>query len=92
MSEESEAREALATIPALADEEGPLVRLGGMTNRVYRVGAFCLRIPGKGTKNTSIARTRPSRRARRRAPGSRRMSSMQIPHPASWSRSSSTAR
>lgn len=50
MSEESEARAALASIPALADEEGPLVRLGGLTNRVYRVGAYCLRIPGKGTE------------------------------------------
>src|SRR5690606_26939547 len=50
MTEESDARAALATIPVLADLEEPLVRLGGMTNRVYRAGAFCLRIPGPGTE------------------------------------------
>jgi thiamine kinase-like enzyme len=43
------ARHALASIPALADFSGPLVRLGGLTNQVYRAGNFCLRIPGKGT-------------------------------------------
>ena len=32
----------------------PILRIGGMTNRVYRVGegddALCLRLPGKGTE------------------------------------------
>ncbi len=45
-----EARAALAAIPVLAGYEGPLERLGGLTNRVYRAGGLCLRIPGKGTE------------------------------------------
>lgn len=44
------AREALAGIPALADYGGPIVRLGGLTNLVFQVGEYCLRIPGKGTE------------------------------------------
>lgn len=44
------ARAALAAIPALAGYSGPLERLGGLTNLVYRVGEACLRIPGKGTE------------------------------------------
>ena len=38
----------------LADASAPVVRLGGLTNRVYRVGegegAVCIRFPGKGTE------------------------------------------
>ncbi|PBC01198.1 phosphotransferase family protein [Mesorhizobium sp. WSM3860] len=45
-----EARAALAAIPALAGYKGPLERLGGLTNRVYKAGEVCLRIPGKGTE------------------------------------------
>ncbi|MBZ9860778.1 phosphotransferase family protein [Mesorhizobium sp. CA12] len=45
-----EARAALATIPALAGYDGPLERLAGLTNKVYRAGEACLRIPGKGTE------------------------------------------
>ncbi|MDG4884613.1 phosphotransferase family protein [Mesorhizobium sp. WSM4884] len=45
-----EARSALAAIPMLAGYDGPLERLGGLTNRVYRAGEVCLRIPGKGTQ------------------------------------------
>jgi thiamine kinase-like enzyme len=45
-----EARAALAAIPALAGYDGPLERLGGLTNLVFRAGEFCLRIPGKGTE------------------------------------------
>lgn len=45
-----EARAALAAIPALAGYDGPLERLGGLTNMVYRAGEACLRIPGKGTQ------------------------------------------
>lgn len=45
-----ELRAALAAIPALAGYDGPLERLGGLTNRVYRAGEACLRIPGKGTE------------------------------------------
>ena len=45
-----EARATLAAIPALAGYDGPLERLGGMTNLVFRAGDICLRIPGKGTE------------------------------------------
>lgn len=38
-----------AEIPALAAISGKPERLGGLTNRVYRLGEFCLRIPGEGT-------------------------------------------
>ncbi|QKD00185.1 phosphotransferase family protein [Mesorhizobium loti] len=45
-----EARARLAAIPALAGYTGPLERLGGLTNLVFRAGDLCLRIPGKGTE------------------------------------------
>jgi thiamine kinase-like enzyme len=48
--ETDEARATLAAIPALAGYDGPLERLGGMTNLVFRAGDICLRIPGKGTE------------------------------------------
>ena len=44
-----EARQAIAGIPLLADAGEPR-RLGGLTNLVFRVGDYCLRIPGKGTE------------------------------------------
>jgi thiamine kinase-like enzyme len=44
-----EARAALAAIPGLA-VSGGITRLGGLTNRVYRVGDLCLRLPGAGTE------------------------------------------
>lgn len=53
MSEEAEialARETLKTIPLLSGYDGPIERLGGLTNLVFRVGDHCLRIPGKGTE------------------------------------------
>lgn len=37
------------TIPALAGWSGTAERLGGLTNRVYRLGDAILRIPGEGT-------------------------------------------
>lgn len=43
-------REAVRTIPALEGFHGSLERLGGLTNRVFRAGSVCLRIPGKGTE------------------------------------------
>jgi thiamine kinase-like enzyme len=46
----AEVRSVIASIPALAGYRGPLQRMGGLTNRVYRAGEFCLRIPGKGTE------------------------------------------
>jgi len=45
-----EARARLATIPMLAGYGGPMERLGGLTNLVFKIGEFCLRIPGKGTE------------------------------------------
>jgi thiamine kinase-like enzyme len=45
-----EARAALDAIPMLAGYTGPLERLGGLTNLVFKAGEFCLRIPGKGTE------------------------------------------
>lgn len=47
---DEEARAALAAIPMLAAYQGPLERLGGLTNLVFRAGDVCLRIPGKGTE------------------------------------------
>lgn len=38
-----------ATIPALAGYSGTPQRLGGLTNRVWRLGPHVLRIPGEGT-------------------------------------------
>ncbi len=50
MSDEfAEARAALAAIPGLK-AEGAITRLGGLTNRVYRIGDLCLRLPGAGTE------------------------------------------
>ncbi|WP_027052622.1 phosphotransferase family protein [Mesorhizobium erdmanii] len=45
-----EARAQLDAIPVLAGYSGPLERLGGLTNLVFRAGDLCLRIPGKGTE------------------------------------------
>jgi thiamine kinase-like enzyme len=43
-------RAAIAAIPELAVLRVEPVRLGGLTNLVFRVGPYCLRIPGKGTE------------------------------------------
>ncbi|TPL78578.1 phosphotransferase family protein [Mesorhizobium sp. B2-3-13] len=45
-----EARAKLAAIPVLAGYTGPLERLGGLTNLVFKAGDYCLRVPGKGTE------------------------------------------
>ncbi|MCY0096699.1 choline/ethanolamine kinase family protein [Hoeflea ulvae] len=52
MDDENEARlsHALATVSALDGHIGPVERLGGLTNLVFRVGDYCLRLPGKGTE------------------------------------------
>lgn len=39
-----------ATIPVLSGFQGTPERLGGLTNRVYRLGSHVLRIPGDGTE------------------------------------------
>ena len=41
----------LPNIPALAGFSGPIDRLGGLTNRVYRLGDHVLRLPGAGTES-----------------------------------------
>lgn len=48
--EGAELARAIAAIPVLAAEAAAPERLGGLTNRVYRVGTYCLRIPGRGTE------------------------------------------
>jgi thiamine kinase-like enzyme len=48
--EKSEVQSIVADIPALQNTQGSIERLGGLTNRVYRVGRHVLRIPGKGTE------------------------------------------
>lgn len=53
MTTESEielVRQALPTIPFLRSYKGPIERLGGLTNMVFRLGEYCLRLPGKGTE------------------------------------------
>ncbi|MFZ1725692.1 MAG: phosphotransferase family protein [Albidovulum sp.] len=50
MTQDSDIRSAIAAIPVLAGYAGDFERLGGLTNRVFRVGDFCLRIPGVGTE------------------------------------------
>jgi thiamine kinase-like enzyme len=50
MSELELARRAMADVPMLKNYKGPIVRLGGLTNLVFQVGEFCIRLPGKGTE------------------------------------------
>lgn len=47
--DEAELRAVVANVPALEGFSGPAERLGGLTNRVYRLGDFCVRLPGAGT-------------------------------------------
>lgn len=48
--EEIEVRAIMADIPAFNTYKGSIERLGGLTNRVYRMGDNVLRIPGQGTE------------------------------------------
>lgn len=41
-------RAAIAAVPVLAAAGAP-ERMGGLTNLVFRLGAYCLRLPGRGT-------------------------------------------
>jgi len=52
MSDETESllRASLSGIPSLAGYTGPVERLGGLTNLVFRVGDACVRLPGAGTE------------------------------------------
>jgi thiamine kinase-like enzyme len=47
---DDDVRRVMAGIPVLANCSGPIERLGGLTNRVFRIGEMCLRIPGEGTE------------------------------------------
>jgi len=50
MSDDAElVRDAIAKVPVLAALPDEPKRLGGLTNLVFQVGNYCLRIPGKGT-------------------------------------------
>ncbi len=49
-TEEIEVRAIIIDIPALQNYKGTIERLGGLTNRVYRIGEHVLRIPGAGTE------------------------------------------
>jgi thiamine kinase-like enzyme len=43
-------RALMNTIPQLQGYDGPVERMGGLTNVVHRVGEYCLRVPGEGTE------------------------------------------
>ncbi|MDH3740183.1 MAG: phosphotransferase family protein [Hyphomicrobiales bacterium] len=45
-----EVHAAISAVPGLETYTGPIERLGGLTNRVFRLGNMCLRIAGKGTE------------------------------------------
>jgi thiamine kinase-like enzyme len=48
--EEKQVRAIIGRIPAIASYRGPIERLGGLTNRVFRLDHVVLRVPGKGTE------------------------------------------
>ena len=50
MTDNSIARAAMAQIPLFAGYDGPVERLGGLTNLVFRAGDHVLRIPSHGTE------------------------------------------
>lgn len=47
---EQRLRDNLSAIPSLSGYDGPVERLGGLTNLVFRVGDVCVRLPGDGTE------------------------------------------
>lgn len=50
LSDEELLNSVINTIPFLAGSKGDITRLGGLTNKVFRVGEFCVRLPGEGTE------------------------------------------
>jgi thiamine kinase-like enzyme len=50
MTDEAEIAALRQQIPALAAAKGRAERMGGLTNRVYRIGDLVLRLPGRGTE------------------------------------------
>jgi thiamine kinase-like enzyme len=49
-TERERARIALDALPRLKGKTEPLVRMGGLTNIVFRAGDYVLRLPGDGTE------------------------------------------
>ncbi|MFN0263485.1 phosphotransferase [Tepidamorphus sp. 3E244] len=47
---DAQVRSAIAKVPELSATDAEPQRLGGLTNLVFRVGDYCLRLPGKGTE------------------------------------------
>jgi thiamine kinase-like enzyme len=47
---EQRLRGSFSAIPSLSGYDGPVERLGGLTNLVFRVGDVCVRLPGDGTE------------------------------------------
>ena len=50
MSDDQDIRTAIDRIPALQGHDGVGERLGGLTNRVFRLNGVVLRLPGAGTE------------------------------------------
>jgi thiamine kinase-like enzyme len=50
MTDEAEIAALRQQIPTLAAAKGRAERMGGLTNRVYRIGDLVLRLPGRGTE------------------------------------------
>ena len=50
MTDEAQIKAAIRALPALAGFAGVPQRMGGLTNRVYRLGDVVLRLPGLGTE------------------------------------------
>jgi thiamine kinase-like enzyme len=50
MTDDPELQTLIATLPALAGATAQPERMGGLTNRVYRIGDLVLRLPGHGTE------------------------------------------
>jgi thiamine kinase-like enzyme len=48
--EEKSVRAVLANIPSIHVADAPLIRMGGLTNKVYCVGRHVVRLPGQGTE------------------------------------------
>ncbi len=49
--DDASVRAVLRDIPGLAAANGPLERMGGLTNAVYRAGEVVVRLPGRGTED-----------------------------------------
>ena len=50
MSDIAEIEALKVLVPGLSGHSGAPERMGGLTNRVYRLGAYVLRLPGQGTE------------------------------------------